>query len=67
MSAAVIAGDAQRCIELVAEVVHQGRDINRLSRDLVEHFRNLLVARLSGQRGMARSGQSDRGVPGAVT
>jgi len=49
LSAAVIAADAQRCIELIAEVVHQGRDLNRLSRDLVEHFRNLLVARLSGQ------------------
>ena len=33
---------------LVAEVVDQGRDLNRLSRDLVEHFRNLLVARLVG-------------------
>ena len=40
LSAAVIAADAQRCIELIAEVVHQGRDLNRLSRDLVEHFRN---------------------------
>ena len=42
LSAAVIAGDARRCVELVAEVVHQGGDLNRLSRDLVEHFRNLL-------------------------
>jgi DNA polymerase-3 subunit gamma/tau len=32
---------------LVAEVVNQGRDPSRLSRDLVEHFRNLLVARLT--------------------
>jgi DNA polymerase-3 subunit gamma/tau len=51
ISAAVFAGDARRCIELAAEVVNQGRDINRLSRDLLEHFRNLLVARLaSGSR-----------------
>ena len=47
ISAAVVAGDAQRCVELVADVVHRGRDVNRLSRDLVEHFRNLLVARLA--------------------
>ena len=52
ISAAVLAGDARRCVELVAEVVQQGRDLNRLARDLVDHFRNLLVARLaSGGRG----------------
>ncbi len=48
ISAAVLGGDARRCVELVAEVVNQGRDPARLSRDLVEHFRNLVVARLSG-------------------
>jgi DNA polymerase-3 subunit gamma/tau len=46
LSAAILRGDAARCVELVAEVVNQGRDLNRLSRDLVEHFRNLVVARL---------------------
>jgi DNA polymerase-3 subunit gamma/tau len=46
-SDAVIQADAQRCLELVAQMLGQGRDLNRLSRDLVEHFRNLLVARLS--------------------
>jgi DNA polymerase-3 subunit gamma/tau len=52
ISAAVLDGDARRCVELVAEVVNQGREVNRLARDLVEHFRNLLVARLaSGGRG----------------
>ncbi|MGE5215548.1 MAG: DNA polymerase III subunit gamma/tau [Chloroflexota bacterium] len=50
ISAAVLAGDARRCVELVADVVNQGRDIGRLSRDLVEHFRNLLVARLASKR-----------------
>jgi DNA polymerase-3 subunit gamma/tau len=50
LSAAVLGGDARKCLTLVAEVVHQGRDLNRLSRDLVEHFRNLLVARLSGKQ-----------------
>lgn len=48
LSAAVLQGDAQQCVSLVAEVVNQGRDANRLSRDLVEHFRNLLVARVCG-------------------
>ena len=47
VSNAVIQGNAQRCIELVAKVVVEGGDLGRLSRDLVEHFRNLLVVRLS--------------------
>ena len=51
ISAAVLGGQAQRCVELVAEVVSRGRDLNRLSRDLVEHFRNLLVARLTAKGG----------------
>ncbi len=50
LSAAVIEGDARKCLALVAEVMHQGRDLNRLSRDLVEHFRNLLVARVTGKQ-----------------
>ena len=63
ISAAVLGGNARRCIELVAEVVNRGRDINRLSRDLVEHFRNLLVARLSsGARDSVRGNESTAGL-----
>jgi DNA polymerase-3 subunit gamma/tau len=47
ISAAVLTGNSSRCVELVAQAAAQGRDINRLARDLVEHFRNLLVARLT--------------------
>ena len=62
ISAAVLGGNAQRCIELVAEVVNRGRDINRLSRDLLEHFRNLLVARLAGGgSGPVRGNESTAG------
>jgi DNA polymerase-3 subunit gamma/tau len=50
ISNAVIEADAKRCIELVAEVVVQGCDLCRLSRDLVEHFRNLMVARLAEEK-----------------
>lgn len=57
ISAAVLRGDAQRCVELVAEVVNQGRDPGRLSRDLVEHFRNLLVARLISGHTQSTSGK----------
>jgi DNA polymerase-3 subunit gamma/tau len=47
LSHAVIQGNGRRCIELIAKVVVQGRDLGRLSRDLVEHFRDLLVVRLT--------------------
>ena len=47
LSNAVIQGNARQCIELIAKVVVEGRDLGRLSRDLVEHFRNLLVVRLT--------------------
>jgi DNA polymerase-3 subunit gamma/tau len=58
ISDAVIQADPKQCLELVARVVAQGRDLTRLSRDLVEHFRNLLVARLSedGRRGTEARG-----------
>ena len=53
LSASVFQGDARRCVEIVAEAAAQGRDLGRLSRDLVEHFRNLMVARLSGEKAAA--------------
>lgn len=65
ISAAVLAADARRCVELVAEVVSQGRDINRLSRDLVEHFRNLLVARLAANGRVTAPGQTAGAMVGA--
>lgn len=51
LSQAVIQGNAKSCVELVAEVVAQGRDVARLSRELVEHFRNLLVVSLAEGHG----------------
>ncbi|MGZ8488651.1 MAG: DNA polymerase III subunit gamma/tau, partial [Candidatus Binatia bacterium] len=60
LSQAVLDGDPRRCVELIAEVMNQGRDLSRLCRDLVEHFRNLLVARLSASPvGAARVGGAD--------
>jgi DNA polymerase III subunit gamma/tau len=49
ISESVIANDGKRCLELVAEAAEQGRDLTRLAKDLLEHFRNLMVARLCGQ------------------
>ena len=55
ISAAVLQADARKCVELVARTVHQGCDIGRLARDLVEHFRNLLVVRLAPGDGTGQS------------
>jgi DNA polymerase III subunit gamma/tau len=57
LSHAVILGNARECIELIAKVVVEGRDLCRLSRDLVEHFRNLLVARLTELNAQDAAGQ----------
>ena len=50
IAAAVIQEKAGECVELVAKIATQGLDIPRLSRDLVEHFRNLLVMSLILER-----------------
>ncbi|MGH7823744.1 MAG: DNA polymerase III subunit gamma/tau [Candidatus Binatia bacterium] len=52
LSEAVIQGNPKRCVEIISEAVAEGRDLCRLSKDLVEHFRNLLIAGLSGQKGL---------------
>jgi DNA polymerase-3 subunit gamma/tau len=56
LSSAVIQGDTRRCLELVAALSADGRDLCRLSRDLVEHFRNLMVACLADQRQVSNDG-----------
>ena len=48
ISESIIGSDGQRCLELIAQAADQGRDLTRLSKDLVEHFRNLMVARICG-------------------
>lgn len=55
LSSAVLAGNPARCLELIAAIALAGRDLCRLSRDLVEHFRNLMVARLLDQDGPHKS------------
>lgn len=59
LSNAVVQENAPRCLELIANVVVEGRDLSRLARDLVEHFRNLLVVRLIQDRGQETE---DRGL-----
>ena len=60
ISAAVIAGDAAACLHRVAEVAACGVDLAALSRELVEHFRNLLVVRLMEGKTEAASDAGSR-------
>ena len=46
ISEAVLNQDAGGCIETLDELYHLGHDTSQFYRDLVEHFRNLLVSRL---------------------
>jgi DNA polymerase-3 subunit gamma/tau len=49
ISSGVMSGDAKRCLEIVGRVANQGLDVVRLARDLVEHFRNLVVIAVAGE------------------
>jgi DNA polymerase III subunit gamma/tau len=60
ISESVIASDGRRCLELVTQAAEQGRDLTRLSKELVEHFRNLMVARLCGQKNPKNSAAEER-------
>jgi DNA polymerase III subunit gamma/tau len=60
ISESVIASDGRRCLELVTQAAEQGRDLTRLSKELIEHFRNLMVARLCGQKNPKNSAAEER-------
>jgi DNA polymerase-3 subunit gamma/tau len=47
---AILGRDATRALELLDGVHQQGYDMRRLTRDLVEHFRNLAVLKVSDGR-----------------
>jgi len=45
----VIAADAKRVLELIAQVAESGRDPARFGHDLLDHLRILLLLRMSGE------------------
>jgi len=51
ISRGVIGGEPHKCLEMIARVADKGVDLTTLSRELVEHFRNLLVIRILQGRG----------------
>jgi DNA polymerase-3 subunit gamma/tau len=46
MADAVIDSRPQRCLELASQLYRYGYDVRRLCRDLLEHMRNVMVAKL---------------------
>jgi DNA polymerase-3 subunit gamma/tau len=49
LSSALLNGDAERCLVVVAELANQGYDIGHVTRDLLGVLRNLVVARVVKQ------------------
>ncbi|MBN2468075.1 MAG: DNA polymerase III subunit gamma/tau [Deltaproteobacteria bacterium] len=47
ISSAVANGEVGECLEIMGNIFQYGMDIRQLYRGLVEHFRNLLVAKLT--------------------
>ncbi len=45
LAGVIFAGDVRRIIEIVHELDHNGKDMQRLLIELLEHFRNVLVMR----------------------
>jgi len=48
-AAAIIDGDAVRCLETVERLYLHGHDLRRFCQELAEHFRNLLVMKMSNE------------------
>ena len=46
---AIIEGDTKRCLHLLDGVYTSGYDLERFCKDLLDHFRNLLVVKIEGQ------------------
>jgi DNA polymerase-3 subunit gamma/tau len=49
LSSALLGGDAERCLSIVAELANQGYDIAHVARDLLALLRNLVVAKVVKQ------------------
>ena len=51
LSAALVAGDAGACLRVVEGLAHQGFDLTHVSKDLMRHLRDLVVAKVCGESG----------------
>ncbi|MCG6983368.1 MAG: hypothetical protein LJE88_18360, partial [Deltaproteobacteria bacterium] len=48
-ASAIIEGDAVRCLETIERLYLHGHDLRRFCQELAEHFRNLLVMKMSSE------------------
>jgi len=48
LSSAIVRNDAKACLALIDELYSRGYDLGQFCKDLLNHFRNLLVAKLEG-------------------
>jgi DNA polymerase-3 subunit gamma/tau len=46
LAAALLAGDAAACLQTVARVAEQGFDLGHMAKDVLNHLRNLVVAKV---------------------
>jgi DNA polymerase-3 subunit gamma/tau len=51
LAAALVSGDAARCVTVVDELAQQGFDLPHVARDILRHLRDLIVAKLCGEDG----------------
>jgi DNA polymerase-3 subunit gamma/tau len=46
---ALAAGDCARALDIFDVIIEKGKDVKQLSRDLVEHFRDLMIIKVGGK------------------
>ncbi|OGX07642.1 MAG: DNA polymerase III, subunit gamma and tau, partial [Omnitrophica WOR_2 bacterium GWA2_47_8] len=49
MTQAIAEKNCARALEVVEEIIEKGKDIKQLYKDLVEHFRNVMVIKIGGK------------------
>jgi DNA polymerase-3 subunit gamma/tau len=55
LAAALVAGDAATCLGVVERLAQQGFDLSHVARDVLEHLRNLVVAKVASSPGRSAS------------
>jgi DNA polymerase-3 subunit gamma/tau len=51
LSAALVDGNAARCVTVVDELAQQGFDLTHVAKDVLRHLRDLVVAKVCGEEG----------------
>ena len=49
LTAALARKDCSGALEVLEKIIEQGKDIKQLNKDLIEHFRNLMVMKVGGK------------------